>query len=394
MDESKEAAQFSLGQVWKLFDAIIIGGGIAGCSTAYYLAADGVQVALLEQFEPGAMASGSNAGSLHAQIQPEPFRDFGEAWARAFAPALPFYAKSLSLWREAEAALGADFEISQNGGLLIAESTAELRLIEAKMRIERAAGLEMALLSAAELRDKLPCIADGMVGGGAAFCPIEGQANPLIAASAFAAAAAALGARIQPGCRVEGIRRSKTGYHLETSQGQFGAARLVNAAGVDAPRIAALLGGDLPLRSFPLQLIVTEPAEPLLGHLIYSAADLLTLKQSKAGSVLIGGGWPGWLDGRGHAQVAANALLGNLRAAGRLVPALRPLRMVRAWAAQVAGNRSWLPMLGELPGAPGCFLNCVPWMGFSGAPAASRIVASLVQGHPPPVDFDVSCFAP
>ena len=376
-----------------MFDAIIIGGGIAGCSTAYYLAADGVRVALLEQFEPGALASGANAGSLHAQIQPEPFRDFGEAWARAFAPALPFYAKSLSLWREAEAALGADFEISQNGGLLIAESAAQLRLIEAKMRIERGAGLEVALLSAAELRDKAPWIADGMAVG-AAFCPIEGQANPLIAASAFAAAAAALGARIWPRCRVQGIRRSKAGYQLETSQGQFGAARLVNAAGVDAPRIAALLGGDLPLRSFPLQLIVTEPAEPLLGQLIYSAADLLTLKQNKAGSVLIGGGWPGWLDGRDQAQVAANSLLGNLRVAGRLLPALRPLRMARAWAAQVAGNRSWLPLLGALPGAPGCFVNCVPWMGFSGAPAAGRIVASLVQGRRPPVDFDVSCFAP
>ncbi len=387
-----KAARFGTGRTGGLFDAIIIGGGIAGCSTAYFLAADGAQAAVLEQFEPGSLASSANAGSLHVQIQPEPFHAFGEAWARAFAPALPFYAESLSLWRQTETALGEDFQIVQNGGLLIAESDADMRFIEAKMRIERAAGLEMALLSAADLRDRAPWIADSAVGG--AFCPVEGQANPLIAAQSFAAAAAALGARIESGCQVRAIRRSKAGYEAETSKGRFRAARLVNAAGADAPRIAKLLGSALPLESFPLQLIVTEPAEPLLDQLIYSAADPLTLKQTKIGSVLIGGGWPGWLDGRGHAQVAARSLLGNLRAAGRLVPALQPLRMIRAWAAQAAGNRSWLPMLGELPGVPGCFVNCVPWMGFSGAPAASRIVASLVQGRTPPMDFDVSCFAP
>lgn len=390
--EGKEAAPFGAGRTIELFDAIIIGGGIAGCSTAYFLAADGVPAVVLEQFEPGALASSSNAGSLHAQIQPEPFQAFGEAWARAFAPALPFYAESLSLWRQAEAALGEDFQIVQNGGLLIAESDADMRLIEAKMRMERTAGLEMALLSATDLRDRVPWLVDSAVGG--AFCPIEGQANPLVAAQAFAAAATALGARIESGCQVRAIRRIKAGYEAETSKGRFRAARLVIATGVDAPRIAKLLGSSLPLESFPLQLIVTEPAEPLLDLLIYSAANLLTLKQTKAGSVLIGGGWPGWLDACGHAQVAANSLLGNLRAASGLIPALRPLRMVRAWAAQVAGNRSWLPILGELPGAPGCFVNCVPWMGFSGAPAASRIVASLVQGRQPPVEFDILPFAP
>jgi len=51
-------------------------------------------------------------------------------------------------------------------------------------------------------------------------------------------------------------------------------------------------------------------------------------------------------------------------------------------------------VIGEMPGTDGFFINYVPWMGFSGALAAARITASQVQGKMPPVDFDVSCFAP
>ena len=79
-------------------DVIVIGGGIAGCTTAYYLARDGVDVMLLEQYELNTQASGSNAGSLHAQIQPEPFSTYGDSWTRRYVHALPFYKESIDLW--------------------------------------------------------------------------------------------------------------------------------------------------------------------------------------------------------------------------------------------------------------------------------------------------------
>ena len=53
-----------------------------------------------------------------------------------------------------------------------------------------------------------------------------------------------------------------------------------------------------------------------------------------------------------------------------------------------------MPLLGELPGVPGYFLNYVPWMGFTGAPAGGRIVASLVQDKLPPLDLDLAPFQP
>ena len=373
-------------------DVIVIGGGIAGCSTAYYLALDGVQVTLLERFEPGTLASGANAGSLHAQIPPAPVLTLGESWARAFAPALPLFIESIALWREAAASLPCDLEVSQDGGLVVAATAAEMRMLEAKIRLDRAAGLEMELLDAADLRERAPYVSEHMIGG--VFCPIEGKANPLVAAPAFAVAAQSLGARVETDCPVTAIRRCGAAFEVETPQGVYRATRLVNAAGAAAGPVAALAGATVEYEPFLQQLIVTEPAAPLIDCLIYAAGERLTLKQTKAGTIVIGGGWPAGQDRQGFANVLRSSLSNNLRIALEAVPALGSLTVARTWAAAVNASATWRPLVGEMPGCPGLILNWVPWLGFSGALSASRIVASQVQGHTPPVDFDVSHFTP
>jgi glycine/D-amino acid oxidase-like deaminating enzyme len=370
----------------------VIGGGLAGCTTAYYLAADGVAVTLLEQGDLNSAASGNNAGSLHAQIPHEPFLELGEAWARAFAPALPFFAESISLWRGAGTALGVDLEVSLDGGLLVAADDQQMRFIEAKAAVERAAGLPIELLDAGELRKRAPYIAAKMIGG--ALCPIEGKADPLVAAPAFAAAAEKHGAIILRGQRVMGIQRNGSQFEVRTEDRVHSAARVVNAAGIDAGRVAAMMGATIDIQAFPIQLSVTEPAAPLIKHLLYSARDRLTMKQTRNGSILIGGGWPATLDAQGRPQVSAQSLSRNLAVALEVVPAIAPINIVRTWAAIVNGTDSWRPLLGEMPEVPGFFLNYVPWMGFTGGPAGGRIIASLVQGKPAPVDFDLSPFRP
>jgi len=375
-----------------LTEVIVIGGGIAGCSTAFYLAADGVDVLLLEQSDLNLAASGNNAGSLHAQIQHEPFLELGEAWARQFGPALPFFAHSIRLWQAAGPQVGTDLEVSLDGGLLVATDDEQMRMIEAKARIERSFGLPMELLDRASLLAKAPYLSARVSGG--AHCPIEGKASPLVAAPAFARAAQLLGARILRGQRVLGIERRGTEYNVACTGGSYRARRVVNAAGVEAGRIAACVGASIDIQAFPIQLTVTEPAAPLVGHLVYSARHRLTMKQTHQGTVLIGGGWPALVDTAGRPQVSAASLSRNLAVALEVVPAVAPLNVVRTWAAIVNGTANWKPLLGELPGAPGFFLNYVPWMGFTGGPAGGRIIASLVQGQVPPVDYDLAPFQP
>lgn len=373
-------------------DVIIIGGGIAGCATAWYLAADGVEVLLLEQGNLNAAASGANAGSLHAQIQHEAFVELGEAWAKSFVPALPFYAESIALWKSAGPEIGADLEIVQNGGILVAKTDAEMRLIEAKSRIEIAAGLDMQLLDRSGLQAKAPYISDEMIGG--VYCPIEGQADPLRAAPAFAAAAEARGAAIRCGSRVQSIRRCDPGYEVAASDGIFTAPRVVNAAGAETGRIASMVGASLPIQAFPIQLSVTEPVAPLVSHLVYSATDMLTLKQSNVGTIVIGGGWAAVVDDQGRPQVSPESLSRNMAVALDTVPALATINVVRTWASIVNGTEDWRPILGELPGLPGFYINYVPWMGFTGGPGGARVVASMVQGKPVPFEFDASHFSP
>ncbi|MBT8078386.1 MAG: FAD-binding oxidoreductase [Gammaproteobacteria bacterium] len=375
-----------------LTDVLVIGGGIAGCTTAYYLARDGVEVTLLEQFELNSLASGANAGSLHAQIQPEPFADYGDTWARQYQAALPFYKASISLWLLAAAELGQDLGVAQDGGLLVASSVGDMRRIEAKAAYERAAGLEIDLLDASDLRRLAPYISADAVGAG--YCPIEGKVDPLRATNAFADCAREKGASIHEHSAVTAIQRGASGFDIVTERGRFHAQRVVNAAGGAAARIAALLGDRVDCETFPIQLSVSERLEPLIDHLVYSAAEMLTLKQTHAGTVVIGGGWPAVDGSNGHALVSRESLRGNLQAAVAVVPALASVGIVRSWASRVNGNSSWLPVIGELPRNPGVFVNYVPWMGFSGAPAAGRITASLVQGRPPPVEFSIDPFAP
>ena len=93
--------------------------------------------------------------------------------------------ESIGLWRELERTFEADLEIALAGGLLVAETEAQMRDVERKAQLERAHGLDVELLDANELRSIAPYVSDRMIGG--AFCPHEGKINPLLAAPAFRA---------------------------------------------------------------------------------------------------------------------------------------------------------------------------------------------------------------
>ncbi|NDB07694.1 MAG: FAD-binding oxidoreductase, partial [Actinobacteria bacterium] len=117
----------------KSFDVIVIGGGAIGASSAYQLAKQGANVALLEEFDLNTQASGRNAGSLHGQIQYEPFEELGIGWAKQFLHGLSILADSLEIWKGLSDELGVDLEVSSNGGLMIAENETNLRHLEEKV---------------------------------------------------------------------------------------------------------------------------------------------------------------------------------------------------------------------------------------------------------------------
>jgi glycine/D-amino acid oxidase-like deaminating enzyme len=374
-------------------DVAVIGGGLIGMAAAWHLARDGgARVVVFERGEINAAASGNNSGSIHAQIPVEPFLNQGEAWAIRFAPTLRLMMAGIARWRELPAELGTDLlEIANRGGLVMARSDAEMAMLGRKSAIERAQGLETVLLGRTELLALAPYLAPDVVGG--AFCAIEGKANPLNATFALAAAAQAQGVEIRRRTEVTGLKEEGAGWRLATSAGELRARRVLNCAGAEAGRIAGLLGLDLPIEAHPIQVTVTERAAPFMPHLVYSAADRLSLKQSAAGSVLIGGGWPALLHPvTGLPVVSEESLFGNLRLALGAVPGIARLRVVRSWAAIVNGTQDWRPILGRM--APGAFICFFPWMGFTAGPHVARLVAELVLGRRAPEDAEIAGFAP
>ena len=221
---------------------------------------------------------------------------------------------SIRLWQGLEAELGAELELSLDGGLLVAETAAQMAAVARKAAIERAQGLPVELLGQRDLRRLAPYLSPRMIG--AAFCPIEGKANPLAVAPAFARAAVRHGARLALGTEVLAIDRDGQGFVATTDQGPIAAGRIVDCAGAAAGRIAAMVGVTLAIEAHPIQVNVTEPTAPLIPHLVYFAGERLTLKQARSGAFLIGGGWPARLDpASGRLAVDQASVPPNLQAA-------------------------------------------------------------------------------
>jgi glycine/D-amino acid oxidase-like deaminating enzyme len=366
-------------------DVLVIGGGLTGCAAALELARRGVPAILVERYDLNTQASGRNAGSLHGQIQHEPFLELGESWARSFAPALALLRDSLELWRGLGDELGEDLEVNLSGGLLVAASEAQLRAVERKATLERSLGSAVELLTREDLRRLAPYLSEHLVGG--MLCALEGKANPLLAAPAVARAAVAAGARLRLQTEIRAVAPRAGGFDVETTGGRLRCGRIVDCAGTEIGRPA---GVTLPAQRVPIQVAVTEAAPPLVSHLVYLAGERLTVKQAKVGSLLIGGGWPSreLADGRLLPELAS--LGPNLRLAIEVVPRLAASSLLRAWAGVCPGTPDQLPIVGEV--APGYVVAMFPYLGFTAAPLLGRIAVQLALGED--TGRDLAAFSP
>ena len=370
-------------------DVLVIGGGVVGLSTALWLARDGADVLLVERGEAGMAASTANAGSLHVQLLSYDFGDHAIAGGGPAADTLPLGPRSIALWRQIAAEAGEGCGIRTEGGLMLAETEAELAWLRGKVGMEKARGIESHVVGANELRSLAPYLDTRFIG--AAYCPAEGQIDPLRGTAALRCLVLRAGARLREGVEVQGIARADSGFAVATAAGAIRAGRVVNCAGPFAARIGAMLGVSLPVQGTVQQVIVTEAAAPAMRHLVAHASRHLSLKQGDGGHVLVGGGWPGMVDARHFPRNLRRSMEGNLWIAGRVLPALAGLHAIRAWTGiNVHIDRA--PILGETPGLPG-FFHAVTSNGYTLGPVAGRMTADAVLGREPvPAAFSLARF--
>lgn len=357
-------------------DVLVIGAGIIGISTALFLAREGVDVLIVDRDLPNGQASGGNAGSLHLQLLSFDFSDQLSAGVTPAARALPLQKMGINAWRDLEREIGADFELEITGGIMVAENMHDLKFLRKKATLERSCGIEVDILSDFDVRNMAPMVADGIAG--AAYCAGEGKINPMLATPLLLTEALDSGARISEKTAVVGICYERGKYFVTTNNGRISCRNIVNAAGGWAANIASMIGVTLPVNTAPQQMIVTEPVDPIINHLMALAKRHLTMKQVANGNIIIGGGWSaGYESESSRAVTLRESIEGNLWVAQRIIPAIGQLQMIRSWAT-IGVMIDGAPILGELSGHPG-FFNAVGANGYTMGPILGQITAELIR---------------
>ncbi|MEU2610949.1 FAD-dependent oxidoreductase [Micromonospora sp. NPDC007271] len=348
------------------YDTAVIGAGLLGCATAWNLARAGNRVLLLEKDQVNRHASGQNAGSLHFQLE---FRmvEHGDDAARAAARALPLHLDAVHAWATLEDELGEPCGVTRRGGLMLAETPAEIAVLDRKAALERRYGLAVDVLSGAELHTLAPYLSPAVRAAG--YVPDEGKANPRLVTPALARAAVRHGTVLRTGARVTRLHRRDGRWELHTAPEAPGGAgethradTVVLAGGVWTAELAGMADVRLPVFPVGLTMSATARTAPLLPHLIQHVGKRLSMKQTEEGNVLIGGGWPAKLVSRsGRTDLELNpelryeSLTGNA-AAARVVPAVLALPVIRTWTGMTTLTADQLPLLGAVPRRPGLFV--------------------------------------
>jgi glycine cleavage system aminomethyltransferase T/glycine/D-amino acid oxidase-like deaminating enzyme len=360
---------------------VVIGGGITGCSVAYHLARAGSTDVLV--VEKGELTSGSthHAAGLVTQFNPS-------------ATMMRFRRYSVSLYRE----LGV---FNSVGSVRIASSRDALRDLQRAVSRARALGLEAELIGPGEVLGRLPFASPESLHGGV-WMAQDGHVDPHIATHAVADAARELGVGFRLRTRVSAIELGAA-HEVQavlTDGGRIECEHVVDAAGVWAPQVAQMVGGDFP--SVPVEhqhvLMAAVPGEEVpRGSPCFRDTDNLVYGKDEAGGMLIGGyeGNPvaRWTDGvpwdHGASPVASDMdrFAPLLEGAIRRFPFLDRAGVIRLLCHPDAMTPDGNPLLGPLPGTPGFWIAAgLSLNGFGGAGGIGRALAEWIVAGEPSID--------
>jgi sarcosine oxidase subunit beta len=360
-------------------DVVVIGAGILGASAAFHLAERGYRVVVLERGAPNREGSGTTAGNLH--IQAIHTRRPGQEVPVDSARLLPLQRRASDHWSQIEERLDADVELRRGGGFMVAETAVQEEELREKHEWEREAGIPTEVLTGDEARKELPLLSDRV--RAASWCSLDGYANPLLITPAYLAAARRLGVEVHAFTPVTGIQRVGDGYKVLSGERSWTTPVVVNVAGPWITEISALAGIHIQMSPVAIQMHVTVRVPPVMHHLVQHIGEGMSVKQVSAGNLLIGGGWPaGELNMAGRSTVSVPSMAGNLAQAGRVLPFLGDLRLLRMWAGPLAATPDEMPVIGEVPGHPGFFVAGGTYA-FTLAPVWGDTLARQIAGEPP-----------
>lgn len=351
------------------YDAVIVGGGGHGLATAYYLARNhGVtRVAVLEKGWIGGGNTGRNTTVVRSNY--------------LFPESARLYDFSLQLYEGLSRELNFNIMLSQRGILTLAHSRHDLDAQARWANAMRFNGIDAELLDATQVKTLEPRLHTEATARypilGGFLQPRAGTARHDAVAWGYARAASALGVDIIQDCAVLDLQQQDGRVvGVRTSRGDIRSDRVALCVAGHTSRLAALAGVRLPITSYALQAMVTEPVKPVLNTVTLSPALGCYWSQSDKGEIVIGGGldlFPSYAQ-RGSFAVTQQVLA----ATTEMFPSFGRLRLLRQWAGIVDVVQDSSPILGAAP-VPGLFLNC-GWGtgGFKAIPVGGWTLAHLL----------------
>lgn len=325
-------------------DVIIVGGGIVGTSTAFFLRQRGMKVILLERFLVGQQASGTNFGNVRRQGR--------------HLRQLPLANRSRAIWGKIPQLTGSDVEFMPVGHVRFLWREEQLEVVEKYRRDSAEYGLELHILGRKEIRERFPFIGPEALAG--SWSPNDGHANPRLVAPAFARAALRDGATIIENCEVLSIEKNGEDFTVETASGDYRAPIVMISSGAWGADHAAAMGEPVPLVVAGPQMGVTEPlpyfVHPVVGVSTNVPGEVAYLRQIPRGNIIFGGVQrrPAALDER-RAKYDPAGLMAQLRQIQRLAPALRHARVIRTWSGVEGYLADDIPVMGGSDKIAGLF---------------------------------------
>jgi len=357
------------------YDAVIVGAGGHGLATAYYLAKEhGIRnVAVLEKGWLGGGNTGRNTTIIRSNY----------LWDESAA----IYDHALRLWEGLSQELNYNVMFSPRGVLMLAHTVHDVQVFKRHVHANRLNGVDNEWLTPEQCKEFCPPlnIARDMrypVLGGA-LQRRGGVARHDAVAWGYARGADSLGIDIIQNCEVTAILRDPSGAvsGVETTRGQIRTRKIGVVAAGHTSVIMAMAGVRMPLESFPLQALVSEPVKPVFPCVVMSNTIHAYISQSDKGELVIGAGTDVYTSysQRGALHVAKH----TIEAICELFPMFRRLRMLRNWGGIVDVTPDRSPIIGKTP-VPGLYVNC-GWGtgGFKATPGSGHVFADTIANERP-----------
>ena len=361
------------------YDVVIVGAGGHGLGAAYYLAREhGIpNVAVIDKGWLGGGNTGRNTTIIRSNyLYDESARLFDHA---------------VDLWEGLSQELNYNVMYSRRGVLMLAHNVHDVQSFQRHIHANRLNGVDNRWLTTQECKDYCPPLnisanARYPVMGGA-LQERAGTARHDAVAWGYARAAAARGVDIIQNCPVTAIRRHADGRvaGVETARGFIRAKKVAVSAAGNTSVVMDSAGVRLPLESYPLQALVSEPVKPCFPCVVMSNAVHAYISQSDKGELVIGSGTDQYTS---YSQRGGLPLIEHTIAAiVEIFPMFNRMRMLRKWGGIVDVTPDRSAILGKTP-VPGLYVNC-GWGtgGFKATPGAAHVLAwTVARDEPHPIN--------